>query len=212
MKNKIDYSLYLCTDSSLMTTNTVEESVELAIMGGVTIVQLREKKATAKEFFETALKVKEVTKKYNVPLIINDRIDIALAVKADGVHLGQKDIPASAARKILGDEYIIGVSTNNVEQGIKAMQDGADYIGIGAAFVTGTKNDTKPVSYETIKNITDNVNIPAVAIGGINRKNIIKLYGTGINGVAVVSAIVAQTDITSSAKELLDAVKKNLGQ
>lgn len=193
-----------------MTTNTVEESVELAIMGGVTIVQLREKKATAKEFFETALKVKEVTKKYNVPLIINDRIDIALAVKADGVHLGQKDIPASAARKILGDKYIIGVSTNNVEQGIKAMQDGADYIGIGAAFVTGTKNDTKPVSYETIKNITDNVNIPAVAIGGINRKNITKLCGTGINGVAVVSAIVAQTDITSSAKELLDMVKTNL--
>lgn len=193
-----------------MTTSTVEESVELAIKGGVSVVQLREKSSTAKEFFETALKVKEITKKYNVPLIINDRIDIALAVKADGVHLGQNDIPASGARNILGNEYIIGVSANNLEQAIKAWQDGADYIGIGAAFPTETKSDTKPVSYETIKAITNSVGIPAVAIGGINKYNIPKLAGSGISGVAIVSSIIAQSDITSAAKNILRLIKENL--
>lgn len=140
MKPQIDYTLYLCTDRNLMTTDTIEESVELAIKGGVTVVQLREKECTSKEFYEQAVRVKTITDAYEVPLIINDRVDIALAVGADGVHLGQKDLPIRVARDLMGPDRILGVTANTKERAIEAVKSGADYIGAGDVFGTSTKH------------------------------------------------------------------------
>lgn len=201
-KSKVDYTLYLCTDRELMTAPTLEKAVKDAIKGGCTVIQLREKYCTSREFYNLALSVKKITDYYEAPLIINDRIDIAVAVDASGVHLGQKDLPSDVARKILGEEKIIGVSANNLQMAVKAESDGADYIGVGALFTTNTKNDTKPVSVEQLKEIRSAVKIPVVAIGGINHNNIQLLKDTGINGVAVISAVIGSEDITSSAKKL----------
>lgn len=201
-KSKIDYSLYLCTDRSLMTAPTLEQAVNDAIKGGCTVVQLREKHATSREFYQLALSLKRITGYYGIPLIINDRLDIAAAVNADGVHLGQKDLPADIARAVLGEEKIIGVSANNLQAAINAELDGADYIGVGAVFQTSTKTDTKPVTIDKLKEIRSAVKIPMVAIGGIKRSNISQLNGTGINGVAVVSAVIGSKNITAAAREL----------
>jgi len=201
-KSKIDYSLYLCTDRKLMTVPTLEQAVNDAIKGGCTVVQLREKYATSREFYELALSIKRITEYYDIPLIINDRLDIAAAVNAEGVHLGQKDLPADIARAVLGDDKIIGVSANNLQTAVKAELDGADYIGVGAVFQTSTKADAKPVTIEKIKEIRSAVKIPMVAIGGIKRSNISRLNGTGINGVAVVSAVIGSENITAAAREL----------
>ena len=201
-KSKIDYSLYLCTDRSLMTAPTLEQAVNDAIKGGCTVVQLREKHATSREFYQLALSLKRITGYYGIPLIINDRLDIAAAVNAEGVHLGQKDLPAEIARAVLGEEKIIGVSANNLQAAINAELDGADYIGVGAVFQTSTKTDTKPVTIDKLKEIRSAVKIPMVAIGGIKRSNISQLNGTGINGVAVVSAVIGSKNITAAAREL----------
>lgn len=201
-KNKVDYSLYLCTDRSIMTAPTLEQAVNDAIKGGCTIIQLREKHCTSREFYDLALSIKRITSYYGIPLIINDRLDIAAAVDADGVHLGQKDLPADIARVIIGEEKIIGVSANNLQLAIKAELDGADYIGVGAVFGTTTKSDAKPITTDILKEIRSAVKIPMVAIGGIKRSNISKLNGTGINGVAVVSAVLGSSNITASAREL----------
>lgn len=201
-KSKIDYSLYLCTDRSLMTAPTLEQAVNDAIKGGCTVVQLREKHATSREFYQLALSLKRITGYYGIPLIINDRLDIAAAVNAEGVHLGQKDLPADIARAVLGEEKIIGVSANNLQAAINAELDGADYIGVGAVFQTSTKTDTKPVTIDRLKEIRSAVKIPMVAIGGIKRSNISQLNGTGINGVAVVSAVIGSKNITAAAREL----------
>ncbi len=201
-KSKIDYSLYLCTDRSLMTAPTLEQAVNDAIKGGCTVIQLREKQTTSREFYSLALSIKRITEYYQIPLIINDRLDIAAAVNAEGVHLGQKDLPADIARAVLGEEKIIGVSANNLQDAIQAEIDGADYIGVGAMFSTLTKTDTKPVTIEKLKEIRSAVKVPIVAIGGIKRSNITQLNGTGINGVAVVSAIIGSNNITTAAKEL----------
>lgn len=201
-KSKIDYSLYLCTDRSLMTAPTLEQAVNDAIKGGCTVVQLREKHATSREFYQLALSLKRITGYYGIPLIINDRLDIAAAVNAEGVHLGQKDLPADIARAVLGEEKIIGVSANNLQTAINAELDGADYIGVGAVFQTSTKTDTKPVTIDKLKEIRSAVKIPMVAIGGIKRSNISQLNGTGINGVAVVSAVIGSKNITAAAREL----------
>lgn len=201
-KSKIDYSLYLCTDRSLMTAPTLEQAVNDAIKGGCTVIQLREKQTTTREFYSLALSIKRITEYYQIPLIINDRLDIAAAVNAEGVHLGQKDLPANIARAVLGEEKIIGVSANNLQDAIQAEIDGADYIGVGAMFSTLTKTDTKPVTIEKLKEIRSAVKVPIVAIGGIKRSNITQLNGTGINGVAVVSAIIGSNNITTAAKEL----------
>lgn len=201
-KSKIDYSLYLCTDRSLMTAPTLEHAVNDAIKGGCTVVQLREKHATSREFYQLALSLKRITGYYGIPLIINDRLDIAAAVNAEGVHLGQKDLPADIARAVLGEEKIIGVSANNLQAAINAELDGADYIGVGAVFQTSTKTDTKPVTIDKLKEIRSAVKIPMVAIGGIKRSNISQLNGTGINGVAVVSAVIGSKNITAAAREL----------
>lgn len=201
-KSKIDYSLYLCTDRSLMTAPTLEQAVNDAIKGGCTVVQLREKHATSREFYQLALSLKRITGYYGIPLIINDRLDIAAAVNAEGVHLGQKDLSADIARAVLGEEKIIGVSANNLQAAINAELDGADYIGVGAVFQTSTKTDTKPVTIDKLKEIRSAVKIPMVAIGGIKRSNISQLNGTGINGVAVVSAVIGSKNITAAAREL----------
>lgn len=200
MKNKIDYTLYLVTDRELMSTETLEEAVENAIKGGCTLVQLREKTASSLEFYDNALKVKAVTDKYNIPLIINDRVDIALAIDADGIHVGQEDLPAQTVRKIIGEGKILGVSANSVESAIKAQKDGADYIGVGAVYSTNTKTDAGVITRERLLAVRQAVTVPIVAIGGINPQNAALLKGTGINGIAVVSAIIAQKDIEAAAK------------
>ena len=199
-KSDVDYTLYLCTDRDLMRADTVEDAVRQALLGGVTMVQLREKNCSAKEFFETAQRVKKITDQAGVPLIINDRVDIALAVDADGVHVGQSDIPAAEARRLLGPDKIIGVSARTVEQARKAEADGADYLGVGAMFVTGTKQDAKVTSKEELKRIRAAVAIPIVAIGGIKADNVEELKGTGIDGVAVVSAVIAAENIGISGR------------
>lgn len=199
----MDYSLYVCTNRDIMTTDTLEEAVELAIKGGATIIQLREKDCTSREFYELALSIKDITDAYEVPLIINDRLDIALAVHADGVHLGQSDIPVQVARNVMGPNCIVGATANTLEKAKEAWQSGADYLGVGDVFGSATKNDTKPVELKELKKICDTVKIPVVAIGGISKKNIHLLKDTGVAGVAVISAVLGQTDITAAAEELI---------
>lgn len=199
---KIDYTLYLCTDRELMSCGTVEELVEQACAGGVSVVQLREKNCSSREFLELAISVKRVTDRFDVPLIINDRVDICMAADAAGVHLGQSDMPCAVARKLLGSDKIIGVSAALPEEAAKAERDGADYLGVGAVFGTSTKLNTRPVTPGIIKQIRAAVSIPFVVIGGVNAENITSLYGLGINGAAVVSAIAAQPDITAAAKKM----------
>lgn len=202
MKPEIDYSLYLVTDRSLMSTPTLEEAVEQAIEGGCTLVQLREKDASSLDFYETAVRVKEITDRHNIPLIINDRLDIALAVDAAGVHVGQSDLPAAVVRSIVGPEKIVGVSASTQEEAEKAQADGADYIGVGAMFPTGTKTDADHVTIDELKQIRTAVSIPIVVIGGIGPATALAFRGTGINGFSVVSAIIAAKDIRGAAREL----------
>lgn len=204
---KIDYTLYLCTDSGLMSSTTVEESVERAVQGGCSVVQLREKEASSLELFRLAERVKRVTDKYGVPLIINDRLDICQAVDAAGVHLGQSDLPCAEARRILGAEKIIGVSAATPEEAAKAQADGADYLGVGAVFPTTTKTNTRKVTPEIIRGIRQAVTIPFVVIGGVNAENITRLYGLGIDGAAVISAVIAQPDITAAARKMRAAAE-----
>lgn len=203
MKPEVDYTLYLCTDRKKMTTDTIEEAVELAIQGGVTVVQLREKDCTSREFYEIAKVVKAITDAYEVPLLINDRIDVALAIDADGVHLGQSDIPVYVARDILGQDKIIGATANTKEKAEQAWKDGADYLGVGDVFGTSTKADTKKISLEQLKEIKKAVDIPVVAIGGINKDNISLLKETGVDGAAVISAVVGEKDITAAVETLI---------
>ena len=207
-KENLDYTLYLCTDRELMSTDTLEEAVEEAILGGVTMVQLREKNCSSKEFYETALRIKKITDTYGLPLLINDRVDIALAVDADGVHVGQSDLPVSVARKILGKDKIIGVSARNVAQAQEPEQNGADYLGHGAMYATGTKKDAKVTSREELLKIREAVKIPIVVIGGINQKTLSNFKGIGINGLAVVSAVIAAKDIKAAAAEMVQKFKE----
>lgn len=199
---KYDYTLYLVTDRQLMSTTTLSEAIKQAILGGCTMVQLREKSISSLDFFNLAKEAKRITDTYNVPLIINDRIDIALSVGAAGVHIGQNDIPASIARKIIGQDMLLGVSAVCLSEAVQAQNDGADYLGIGAMFPTGTKSDAAAVSINELQKIRKAVNIPIVAIGGINKINASQLAGVGVNGLAVVSAIISQPDIKQAATEL----------
>lgn len=203
MKHGIDYSLYLCTDRRLMTSPTIEASVESALRGGTTVIQLREKDCSSREFYELGLRVKKITERYNAPLIINDRVDIALAVGAAGVHVGQGDLPCKVVREIVGPDMIVGVSAATLEEAVRAEQDGADYLGVGAMYATATKTDTRPVSMEELLKIRAAVKIPIVVIGGINQQTLGNFKGTGVDGLAVVSAIVAQPDPEAAARELL---------
>lgn len=209
MKNKVDYSIYLVTDRELMSTPSLEDAVEQAIKGGCTLVQLREKDLDSLSFYNLALSIKDITTKYKVPLIINDRIDIALAIDAHGVHVGQSDIPAEIARKLIGPNKILGVSASSVDEAIKAFKDGADYLGVGAMFATGTKTDANIVSMEELRAIRDKVSIPIVVIGGINKTTIPDFDTINIDGVSVVSAIIAEPNIKKATEELKELFYKN---
>lgn len=202
MKPDFDCTLYLVTDRGLMSSATIEESVELAVRGGCTMVQLREKDASSLEFYETARKVRDITARLHVPLIINDRIDIALAADADGVHIGQDDLPADVVRRIVGPDRIVGVSAGNLAEALAAAEAGADYLGVGAMYSTGTKTDAGITAMAELHRIRKAVSLPIVVIGGINKDTVPQFYGTGIDGLAVVSAIVAQSDVEGAAREL----------
>ena len=199
-----DYTLYLVTDRQLMSCDSLTEAVEQAILGGCTMIQLREKELSSLEFYNQAVAVKQVTDKYHIPLIINDRIDIAMAAQATGVHIGQHDLPAAAVRKVIGENMLLGVSASSIAEAIQAQQDGADYLGVGAMFPTGTKTDADSVSMEELQKIRAAVSLPIVVIGGINKGNAGRFKPMGIDGLAVVSAIIAQSDIKAAAAELKD--------
>lgn len=199
-----DYTLYLVTDRQLMSCDSLTEAVEQAILGGCTMIQLREKELSSLEFYNQAVAVKQVTDKYHIPLIINDRIDIAMAVQATGVHIGQHDLPAAAVRKVIGENMLLGVSASSIAEAIQAQQDGADYLGVGAMFPTGTKTDADSVSMEELQKIRAAVSLPINVIGGINKGNAGRFKPMGIDGLAVVSAIIAQSDIKAAAAELKD--------
>ncbi|MEE1133603.1 MAG: thiamine phosphate synthase [Methanobrevibacter sp.] len=202
MKN-LDLSLYLVTDKSddvEKFLNTIEE----AIKGGVSVVQIREKTKDTLDFYNLALKVKEITTKYDVPLIINDRVDVALAIDADGVHVGQSDMPCDVTRKLVGPDKIVGISAATIDEAEKAEKDGADYIGTGAVFPTATKDDAPKITKKDLKEIVDSINIPVVAIGGINHDNAGELIDTGIAGLSVVSAIMSSDNPKKSSEELLN--------
>lgn len=202
MKN-IDYSLYLCLGNHL----DVQKICQEAILGGVSVVQMREKMGSSLELFDLACRLKSVCDAYDIPLIINDRLDLALSVGADGVHLGQEDLPCREARKILKDQ-VIGVSVSNVQEAIQAQEDGADYLGVGAMFSTSSKTDAKLVSYQELKKIREATTLPIVLIGGLNSSNICAFGNMGIEGIAVISAILNAKNPKESAKQLRTLWKK----
>jgi thiamine-phosphate pyrophosphorylase len=204
---KIDYSLYLVTDRKSIGERTLAEAVEQALLGGCSMVQLREKECSALDFYRQALCVKRITEKYQVPLILNDRADIALAVGADGVHIGQSDLPARAVRRLIGENRILGVSVSSLEQARQAVRDGADYLGVGAMFPTKTKADAERVSLEELARIRRMSDLPIVVIGGINRENAGLFRSMGIDGLAVISAVLGQPDIRKAAVRMREAVK-----
>lgn len=203
--------LYAVTDRAWVGTKSLYEQVKEALENGVTCVQLREKELDESDFLKEAKQISTLCKEYKVPFIVNDNVNIAIACKADGIHIGQEDMELTNVRKLVGEDMIIGVSAHTVEEAIKAQEGGADYIGIGAVFTTSTKTDVDVLSFETLRSICEAVDIPTVAIGGIKKDNICKLKGSGIDGVAVVSAIFAAKDIATATKELLLEVKKAVG-
>ena len=205
--DKDSMKLYLVTDSTGLTEALFLEKIERALKGGVTMVQIREKDKSTREYMELGQKVHEVTKKYGVPLMVDDRIDVAMAIGAEGVHLGQSDMPVDIARKIVGDKMIIGATTKTVEQAKIAYEQGADYLGVGAIYPTTTKVKTILTSVDTLKDICRAVPIPANAIGGLNSSNLQILKGASIAGICVVSAIMKSEDPEKAARDLLEAAK-----
>lgn len=200
--DKKDLLLYAVTDRSWLNGCTLYEQVEEALKGGATFVQLREKTLDTDSFLQEALKIKELCARYHVPFVINDNVEIAKKIDTDGVHVGQHDMQATDVRRILGPDKIIGVSAQTVEQALLAEKNGADYLGVGAVFHTGTKKDANTLSHETLKAICKAVKIPVIAIGGISMDNVMALSGSGICGIAVVSAIFAADDIKTATEEL----------
>jgi thiamine-phosphate diphosphorylase len=194
--------LYAVTDRAWTGNKTLYEQIKEALENGVTCVQLREKNLDEASFIEEAKKISVLCRQYNTPFIVNDNVNVAIASNADGIHIGQEDMGLKDVRKIVGENMIIGISAHTVEEAKFAQENGADYIGIGAVFETSTKNDVDVIPYEKVKSICDAVDIPKVAIGGINAENILKLKGSGIDGVAVVSAIFGAKDIGKATKEL----------
>ena len=207
--DKKDLLLYAVTDRSWLNGRTLYEQVEEALKGGVTFVQLREKNLDDTAFLQEAKEIKELCARFHVPFVINDNVDIAAEIDADGVHVGQSDMEAGDVRKKLGPDKIIGVSAQTVEQALRAQAHGADYLGVGAVFPTGSKADAVEVSHDTVREICRAVDIPVIAIGGITRENVIELKGTGICGIAVISAIFAQQDIEEAARTLKSRTEEN---
>ena len=200
--DKKDLLLYAVTDRTWLGDETLYQQVEKTLKGGATFIQLREKHLDDAAFLKEAVELKELCRRYHVPFVINDNVEIALKMDADGVHVGQSDMEAGNVREKLGPDKIIGVSAQTVEQAVLAEQHGADYLGVGAVFPTGSKDDADDVSHETLKAICEAVSIPVIAIGGISRNNVMELAGSGICGIAVISAIFAQPDIEAATKEL----------
>lgn len=201
-----DLKLYLVTDSDILRGRDFYNSIEEALKGGVTMLQLREKNASGKEFLEKAIKLRELTKKYNVKFIINDRVDIAMLCDADGVHVGQSDIPANKVRELIGEDKIVGVSARTVEEALTAKENGADYLGVGAMFTTRTKLDAKSVSIEKLKEIKELIKLPVVAIGGLSLSNIDKLKECNVDGYAVVSAILGAENIKLECEKWIEKI------
>lgn len=203
--------LYAVTDRAWLGERTLAGCVEETLRGGATCVQLREKELDDAAFLAEAKELKALCARYGVPFIVNDNVDVGILCKADGVHVGQSDTDAEAVRARIGQEMILGVSAQTVEQAVKAEKAGADYLGVGAMFSTGTKLDADDVSFDTLRAICEAVSIPVVAIGGISLKNIGELSGTGIDGIAVVSAIFASENVEEATRELRRVVQKELG-
>lgn len=209
MANKsFDLTLYLVTDSTYHSVESLLKTVDEACQGGVTLVQLREKNAGGKEYLEKAIKVKEITDKYQVPLIIDDRVDVALACDAAGVHVGSSDLPVATARRLMGPDKIVGATAKTVEAAKKAYEDGADYLGVGAIYPTSTKVVTVLTEVSVLERICQAVPIPAIAIGGLNGENMDILKGTSIAGIAVVSAIMKAEHPKEASAELKMRVKE----
>ena len=204
------FQLYAITDRHWLNGRSLYEVVKESLDGGVTFLQLREKQLDEDHFLEEAKKLQGLCSEYNVPFIINDNVEIALAINADGVHIGQSDMEMKEAREKLGPDKIIGVSAHTKEEALLAQAQGADYLGVGAVFPTSSKDDAESVSYETLKEICEVVSIPVVAIGGITKDNLHQLSGSGISGVSVISAIYAQSDIKEAARELKQCVQEIL--
>ena len=200
--DKKNMLLYAVTDRAWVGKQTLCEQVEAALKGGCTCVQLREKELSDAEFLEEAIKIHEICKHYGVPFIVNDNVDIAIRCHAEGIHVGQEDMAAAQVRQRVGDEMMIGVSVHSVEEALEAVRHGADCLGVGAAFSTHTKADVDVLPEGMMKAICDAVDIPVVAIGGIHKENLLRLKGTGVNGVALVSAIFGAEDIEAECREL----------
>lgn len=194
--------LYAVTDRAWTGKQTLYQQVEAALRGGVTCVQLREKDLDEALFLQEARELRGLCRQYKVPFIVNDNVDIAIACKADGVHVGQEDLAAGEVRRRIGDEMILGISVHTVEEARQAVRDGADYLGLDAVFPTSTKPDADPMSREILRAICDAVDVPVVAIGGINRDNLLRLAGSGVDGVALVSAIFSAEDVEGACRDL----------
>jgi thiamine-phosphate pyrophosphorylase len=207
MFNTHDLLLYLCTDRFLSKGRPIAAAVEAAIAGGVTMVQIREIEVETREFCDIAREIQTVTRRHKIPLVVNDRVDIALAIGADGLHLGQTDMPLETARRLVGKSMFIGVSTGTVEEALSAERGGADYLGVGAVYPTGSKANTGgAIGLERVREIRAAVKLPFVAIGGINPLNAMDVLAAGADGVAVISAIVSQPDIRAAAAALRAAL------
>ena len=206
--NKSDLLLYAITDRHWLNGRNLTNDVELALKGGATMIQIREKELDEKTFFEEAIELKALCKKYNVPFLVNDNVELAKKIDADGVHVGQSDMECKNVRSILGKDKIIGVSAQTVEEALLAQKMGADYLGVGAVFPTGSKDDAWVLDTELIKNICSAVKIPVVAIGGITLQNICELKDLGFCGISVISAIFAQQNIENATKLLKEEVLK----
>ena len=199
--------LYAVTDSRWTLNRTLGEQVEDAIIGGATCIQLREKELNEEDFIKKAFEIKKICDKYNIPLFINDNVKVAVACKAEGIHIGQSDMNVEEVRKLVGDNMIIGVSATNLEEAVLAEEQGADYLGVGAMFTTNVKDDATPVSIDELTKICNRVSIPVCAIGGISLINIEELKNSGVDGFAIVSAIFSKDDIKKATKELLQKAK-----
>ena len=209
MKAKIDYSIYLVTDEVALKGKPLLPVVEESLQNGVTLVQYRNKNAEGGKLYEEALALKELCDKYSVPLIIDDRLDIAIAVKAAGVHIGQEDIPCKIARQVLGDDYIIGVSAHNPEEARKAISDGADYLGCGAVYATTTKAKVTALGLDGLAAIRSAVDVPIVGIGGVDLTNAKDVLSVGVEGIAIVRAILGAEDVAAVTQEFVN-IKNNL--
>lgn len=206
--DKNNLLLYVVTDRTWLNGKSLESEVEKICKAGATLIQLREKEIRNEAFLEEAKKIKAVTDRYQIPMVINDNIEVAKALDAHGVHIGQSDMAAEKARRILGKNKIIGISAGNLEEALKAEKNGADYIGVGAMFHTDTKQDATSVTLQQIKEITEKIHIPVVAIGGINKDNVLKLCGSGVDGIAVISAIFAEKNVEEATKNMLQLAQR----